>query len=1077
MAVTGRRERKVVSVLFADLVGFTSRADSLDPEDVEAILTPYHAHLRAELERFGGSVEKFIGDAVVAVFGAPVAHEDDAERAVRAALAIRDWAREDEAGLELRIAVNTGEALVSLDADPASGEHALAGDVVNTASRLQAAAPVNGVLVGEPTYRATERTVDYREVEAVAAKGKADPVRVWEALEARSRFGSDVTHRTRTPLVGRERELAVLSDALARAREARAPQLVTLVGVPGIGKSRLVHELSRLVDADPELLSWRQGRCLPYGEGVAFWALAEMIKAQAGILEGDPASTAQERLSSAVAAAIAETGDAEWVLEHLRPLLGLGERGEGGADARTESFAAWRRFLEALAEQRPLVLVFEDLHWADDGLLDFVDHLVDWATGVPVLVVGTARPELLTRRPGWGGGKPNSVTLSLSPLSERDTAQLLHGLLDRSVLPVEIHSLLLERAGGNPLYAEEFARIAGEGRADLPLPESVQGLIAARLDALPGEEKHVLQDAAVVGKVFWLGAVGALGGDGSGGALEGRLHALERKEFVRRERRTAVAGDTQYAFGHALVRDVAYAQIPRAGRAEKHRRAAEWIEALGRPEDHAEMRAHHYVSAVETGQAAGQDMGPLVEAARGALREAGDRAVSLNSFRAAARLYDRALALGSDDDAGRVQLRFAAAVARFEQDLDNDEELAAVRDDLLAAGEREDAARAEIMIANVLWVRGRGEETPSQLERAAAAAAELPRSPAKAFVLAGLSRFHMLADRDEVATMFAVEALALADELGLELIRANALNNLGTMKAGRGDRSGFEQLEQSIAIAEALNSPHAVRAYNNLSYCLYRLGELGRAAEVAERMEVLAERFAGDWLWWARDRLVHIRYEDGRWDEALRLVESSVAESATSRHYLEPSWREVRARIRLARGDDAGAGEDSTVALERARLARDAQLVVPVLALRARVVVDDAPDEADALIDELHGLTTLAWAQMPHAWYVDVVEVGLKLGRTALAEDLAAASPAATRWVEAGLTLLRGDPAGAAEQFAAFGSRPNEANARVRSASLLLAEGRRAEADAQLQRALAFFREVGATAYARDAEALLRASA
>jgi class 3 adenylate cyclase len=276
MAHETRRERKVVSVLFADLVGFTSRSETLDPEDVEAILSPYHEHLRSELERFGGSVEKFIGDAVVAVFGAPVAHEDDAERAVRAALAIRDWAREEQAGVQLRIAVNTGEALVSLDADPASGDHAVAGDVVNTASRLQAAAPVNGVLVGEGTYRATERVIEYLEATAVEAKGKATPVPVWEPLEPRSRLGSDVTHHARTPLVGRGRELDVLGHALARAREERTPQLVTLVGVPGIGKSRLVYELSQLVDDDPQLMRWRQGRCLPYGEGVAFWALVEM---------------------------------------------------------------------------------------------------------------------------------------------------------------------------------------------------------------------------------------------------------------------------------------------------------------------------------------------------------------------------------------------------------------------------------------------------------------------------------------------------------------------------------------------------------------------------------------------------------------------------------------------------------------------------------------------------------------------------------------------------------------------------------------------------------------------------------
>jgi len=287
-------ERKVVTVLFADLVGFTTRAEAMDPEDVRALLSPYYARLRAELERFGGTVEKFIGDAVMALFGAPAAHEDDPERAVRAARAIRRYA-EDE-GLELRIGITTGETLVRLSAKPEQGETVATGDVVNTAARLQAAAPVNGVLADETTYRATRQAIAYREAESVEAKGKADPIPVWEALEARARFGVDVTHHARAELVGRERELSVLRDALARAQHERIPQLVTLVGVPGIGKSRLVYELSRIVDADPELITWRQGRCLAYGDGVAFWALAEVVKAQAGILERDTEPEAADKL-------------------------------------------------------------------------------------------------------------------------------------------------------------------------------------------------------------------------------------------------------------------------------------------------------------------------------------------------------------------------------------------------------------------------------------------------------------------------------------------------------------------------------------------------------------------------------------------------------------------------------------------------------------------------------------------------------------------------------------------------------------------------------------------------------------
>ena len=281
----GREERKVVTVLFCDLVGFTAKAEKLDPEDVRAILGPYHERVRSELERHGGTVEKFIGDAVMALFGAPTAHEDDPERAVRAALAIRDFAVEE--GLELRVGVTTGEALVSLGASPSDGEGMASGDVVNTAARLQSAASVNGILADETTYRATRRAVEYREATPVDAKGKAEPIAVWEATAARSRFGVDVTHRARSELVGRERELSILSDAFERARQERIPQLVTLVAVPGMGKSRLVYELAQVVDSDPEIVTWRQGRCVAYGDGVAFWALAEVVKAQAGILEGE----------------------------------------------------------------------------------------------------------------------------------------------------------------------------------------------------------------------------------------------------------------------------------------------------------------------------------------------------------------------------------------------------------------------------------------------------------------------------------------------------------------------------------------------------------------------------------------------------------------------------------------------------------------------------------------------------------------------------------------------------------------------------------------------------------------------
>jgi class 3 adenylate cyclase len=1067
MSGEGRRERKVVSILFADLVGFTSRAETLDPEDVEAILRPYHDRLRSELERRGGTVEKLIGDAVMAVFGAPIAHEDDPERAVRAALAIRDWIR-DEGELEVRVAVNTGEVLVSLEPSPGAERGLVAGDVVNTASRLQTAAPVNGVLVGEATYNATSRVIEYRELPPVEAKGKAEPVAVWEAVQARSRYGADVSYRPRTALIGRERELEVLVGALARVRQQSSPQLVTLVGVPGIGKSRLVHELFASVEAQPDLIYWRQGRCLPYGEGVAFWALGEILKAHAGILEGEPEEQAAAKLQAVVDEAVPDAQEAQWVAKRLGPLLGLGDAGELGADSRTESFAAWRRFFEGLAELDPLVLVFEDLHWADEGLLDFVDYLVEWAGAVPILVVATARPELLTRRPGWGGGKPNAATISLSPLTEEETAKLLHGLLDRAALPAELQARLLERAGGNPLYAEEFARIAAEGGdGDLPLPESVQGLIAARLDALDGAEKTLLQDAAVVGKVFWQGAVLAVGGGASTHALDDSLHRLERREFIRRERRSSIERDTQYAFAHTLVRDVAYGQIPRADRAEKHRRAAVWIESFGRPEDYADLRAHHYASALEIARAGRADSEDLVRATRLALRDAGDRAASLNAFAAAARDYDRTLELWPEDDGERPRLLLAAAAARFSADVWDEKELAAAREALLAVGDRAGAAEAELMRAEVFWLIGRGDDVLTSLERITELAEELPPSDTKARVYAGLFRLHWLGNRDEPAARFERQALAMADELGLKDVRAKVLSAGGSWRAMKGDRGGFEALEEAIAIFDQLDSAEAQRPYNNLADGYYNMGELSNAATATERMKEGWKRYASvDWLRWADNQEYRLRYMAGRWDEALALAARWIADAeAGPGHYLEPAWRFYRARIRLDRGDRAGAVEDGSRALALARSAADPQMVIPAIAFQSRLLWALGDGGAEELAFELVDVCRREPLGIAHDWFPEVAVVLAGLNRSSELEDVAESVPTPTPWRDAGLALGRSDPVAAAEIFRRIGARPLEAEALVLAA--------KAGLDVDLGPAIEFFQEVGASAELAEAESLL----
>jgi class 3 adenylate cyclase len=356
-------ERKVVSVLFCDLVGFTAASEQADPEDVRARIRPYHARLRSEIEHYGGTVEKFVGDAVMAVFGAPVAHEDDTERAVRAGLRILEAIQElneHDPGLSLqvRIGINTGEAVVALGVRPEDGEGFVTGDVVNTASRLQGAAPVNGIAVSEQTYRQTERVFDYEQLQPVQVKGKAQRVAIWRPLRARSRFGSDLTRTHSTPLVGRELEKPLLIGTFERSAQQRSCQLVTVVGEPGVGKSRLCAELFHYIEQRPDLVSWRQGRCLPYGQGIAFWALGEIVKAECGILESDSPQQAESKLERALPE---DDPDLPWLKARLAPLVGA----PAEPAAQEESFTAWRRFLESLAARGPTVLVFEDLHWAD----------------------------------------------------------------------------------------------------------------------------------------------------------------------------------------------------------------------------------------------------------------------------------------------------------------------------------------------------------------------------------------------------------------------------------------------------------------------------------------------------------------------------------------------------------------------------------------------------------------------------------------------------------------------------------------------------------------------------------------
>ncbi|HEU5477107.1 MAG TPA: AAA family ATPase [Gaiellaceae bacterium] len=1053
-----REERKVVTILFTDLVGSTARAEGLDPEDVRATLSAYYARLRAELERHGGTVEKFIGDAVMAVFGAPVAHEDDPERAVRAALAIRDSIGDD---LEIRTAVHTGEALVALGARAVEGEGMVSGDVVNTAARLQSAAPVNGILVGEATYRATRHVIDYREAPAVEAKGKSRPVPVWEAVAVRSRLGSDVEERLRTPLVGRERERSMLADAFGRARIEQSAQLVTLVGVPGIGKSRLVAELFQVVEAEPDLIAWRQGRSLPYGESGSYWALGEIVKSHAGILDSDSLEEADTKLAETVAGLVEDEGERTWLADHARPLLGL--EGAERPD-RAEAFAAWRRFLEAAAEQRPLVLVFEDLHWADDGLLDFVDHLADWATTVPLLIVATARPELLDRRPGWGGGKRNALTLSIGALSDDETAQLLQRLLDRAVLDADAQQAVLQRAEGNPLYAEEYARMLAEHESgDLPLPENVQGLIAARIDALPADEKALLQDASVIGKVFWPGALP--------GADDRLLHALERKEFVRRDRRSSIAGETQYAFRHALVRDVAYGQIPRPGRVEKHRHAAEWLASLApdRGEDRAEMLAHHYREALALGGAAGIDVSDLRAPAQKAFADAASRALSLSAWPAAFELGQEALELTDAEAPDRPRIQLTVAYATWYVERDDPELIASAVDGFLALEDFASAAEASALLSRVRGNRGDAAGAKAAGERAVELARRVPPSSATAQAIVAYASHAIIQQRDSATALrLAREALAVAEEVGDASVAARALNTIGLARVHEGDEEGIRDLERSVEVSLGSSaSGVAGSALNNLSSALSTVGRLSDGLARLHEARAIYERHgsAASLLWNDGGQIEYL--------DALGDLEGVLAGAATflahpdaEDRYTAPTILVARARALLARGeiDPAVTDAERAVTLLRGR-GHDAQMSGGVLTVAARCVrAAGRGEEADALLTEALEWSRLSMEDAIYDLPLHLVELGRGDEYLALTENVRG-----FLWQQAGRAAVAGDFSVAADLYGRIGATFVEA-----WTGLLAAEHGDAS---RLDAALSYFEEQRATPYAERCRALLQASA
>jgi class 3 adenylate cyclase len=1074
-------ERKLVTVVAVDLDEPVEHFGERDPEDVGAMLARHLERVRTEVERFGGSVEHVVGGRAVAVFGVPRTREDDAERAVRAALGVRDALAARGPGIRVQVAVAGGEAVVRLHPDAAGRR--VSGAPLALCARLLDAVPPGAVLVAEPVARVTAASIAFGPSGSLLLPG-GRRVTVRAALDPRPP-GLDLPVRHATPLVGRAGELALLREELARVRASRSPRLLVLVGPPGIGKSRLVGELALAAAQEPEAPLWRRGRSLPYGDGLSFSALAEVVRAEAGISEGDQLERVVAKLAAAATRAVAEPDVALWVAGHLRRLVGVdGLPDPGGAD-RAEAFAAWRRFLDGLTARRPLVLLLEDLHWADDALLDFLEALAaPRAAPAPLLVLATARPELLERRPGWGGG-----VLSVGPLPDGDTTRLLELLLERHELPPAAAGPVAGRVGGNPLFAEEYVRMLNDRRAPPrrgqpaaepaweraapeAMPANVRAIIAARLDALPAEEKAVLQDAAVLGQVGWVGAMSEIGGRDRA-VLEACLERLEDKAFVYRAARSRVAGEAEYAFHHILVRDVAYDQVPRARRAERHRKAAAWVERLapGRAEDRVELLVYHYQAALTLARAAGQDTAELAGRTMTALRQAGDRVAGLGVDATAARYYAQALELCPSGDPGRPDLELLLGRARCQAEGAGGELLASARNALLARGEVVRAAEAEMYLAELAFLHGQGDQRAAHLARAQALAAEAPPSRSKAAVLKGCMLHLAIASRQGEALAVARDVLAMARELGLRDLEGDALGTIGLARVELGEGAGLADLERAVRILQEQSSPGVMMWHLNLAYASAALGDLAAFSAALAAGGEAAERFRSS----RRQRSVALQrvaehYWRGRWDEAVRVVDELVSSSrAGERHYLEWECRTWRGRIRLARGRLDAALEDSAAALALAREAADPQSRNPTLAFRARVLLAaGAADQAEVLAEEL--LAGVRGSLLGPDVGVDLAVVLAELGRPPGVLDTLGVPP--SPWLEAARAYLVGDARRAAAAYRAIGTRPDEADARLAAARALLAAGRAGAAEGELRAATAFWREVGASGRLQQADAL-----
>ncbi len=992
-------ERRHVTVLFADLVGFTAASESRDAEDTRMLLSQYFETCQRLVSRYGGTVEKFIGDAVMAVWGTPAANEDDAERAVRAALDLVVAVAELDRGLQARAGVLTGEAAVTLGAE---GQGMVAGDLVNTASRIQSAAEPGTVLVGEATRRATEAAVAYEPAGEYELKGKTEPVPLHRAMRViAARGGAMRSAALEPPFVGRDRELRLVKELFHACGEEGKAQLVSTLGIAGIGKSRLAWEFEKYIDGLADFFAWHRGRCLAYGDGVAYWALAEMVRMRADIPEDEAPEPALAKLRAAVEENVPDLEERSWLEPRLAHLLGLAER---TAPDREDLFSAWRLFFERIADERPVILVFEDLQWADTGLLDFIEYLLEWSRNHPIFVLALSRPELAERRPGFGSAGRNLTTISLEPLAATAMERLLDGFVPG--LPGDLRAQILSRAEGVPLYAVETIRmlldrglLAREGDVyrptgeieSLDVPETLHALVSARLDGLAPEERRLLQDAAVLGKSFTKPGLAALSGL-TEAEIERLVTGLVRKEVlsVQADPRSPERG--QYSFLQDLLKRVAYETLAKQERKARHLAAAAHLaQAYGAGEQEiVEVIAAHYVDAFRAAPDA-DDATEIKAQAQQMLTRAGERAASLAANDEAELYFERAAEL-SDDVAVEAGLLERAGVTAWDSGQVERARIHLERaiDLFEAEGLTHPAARVSARLGVVEWRTTQLDQALERMERAFEVLTGDEPDEDLATLAAELGRLYFFRGDLELAERRIETAVEVAEFLWLPEVLSQALNTQGLIASWRG------RPEQSLALfrhALTLALDHdlaaaALRAYNNLGDQLDRRDRHEEAIESHERGLALARK-AGDRMqgWRLAGELSWCLQRVGRWDESLGYAR----EIPVDQRLWTLSELNAEVEIAAARGDLEWAQrvlEEMSPLRESADLQeREAFLAAAALIHRLAGRYDEAYATAGEILART-GSGGLELSVDVKSGYVEALEAALGLGRLDLVEEL-----------------------------------------------------------------------------------------